>query len=226
MNRTILVVGASSSIAAETAQLLTDQGHTVLQWSRSEVPGGSVVTDYVTGDLPELPDSLDGVIYFPGTVRLAPFHRISLDQFREDWEINVGGFIRIVQETLPKLQKGTDPAIVGISTVAVQTGLGFHASVSQAKGALEGLVRALAAEYAPKGIRVNGVAPSLTESNATASMVNTDEKRERMGKRHPLGRIGAPRDIAEAVSFLVGDRSTWITGQVLGVDGGFGVLRQ
>ncbi|MFP4211541.1 MAG: SDR family NAD(P)-dependent oxidoreductase [Alkalispirochaeta sp.] len=226
MSRTILLVGASSTIAGETAQLLTDQGDTVLRWSRSELSGGSVVTDYLNGDLPETPESLDGVIYFPGTVRLAPFHRITIDQFREDWAINVGGFIRIVQEMLPKLQKGTNPAVVAISTVAVQTGLGFHASVSQAKGALEGLVRALAAEYAPKGIRFNGVAPSLTESQATASMVNTDEKRDRMGKRHPLGRIGAPRDIAEAVAFLVGDKSTWITGQVLGVDGGFGVIRQ
>jgi NAD(P)-dependent dehydrogenase (short-subunit alcohol dehydrogenase family) len=226
MKRTVLVVGASSALAGETVSILENEGVSVVKWSRKELPGGTIVSDYVKGDLAELPETLDGLLYFPGTVRLAAFNRITLDQFREDWEVNVAGFIRVLQFVLPKLLKGTHPSVVAVSTVAVRTGLGFHASVGQAKGALEGLIRSLAAEYASKGIRFNAVAPSLTESDLTKHLVDTDEKRDRMGKRHPLGRIGRPDDIAEAIAFLAGEKSSWITGQILGVDGGFGALRQ
>lgn len=225
MKRTVLVVGASSALAGETVSILKDQGAAVIQWSRKDIPGATVVSDYVRGDLAELPEKLDGLLYFPGTVRLAAFHRITLDHFREDWEVNVAGFIRILQVALPRLMKGTHPSVVVVSTVAAQTGMGFHASVAQAKGALEGLVRSLAAEYAPKGIRFNAVAPSLTDSDMTRHLVDTEEKRDRMGKRHPLGRIGRPDDIAEAIAFLSGEKSSWITGQILGVDGGLGTLR-
>lgn len=224
--RTVLLVGASSTIAQKTAEILENEGTHTIQWSRQPLPSGETVDSYVNGTLPELPDQLDGLVYFPGTVRLSPFHRITAEQFKEDWEINVAGFIRVVQAVLPSLGNGTDPSVVGITTVAVQTGLGFHASVSQSKGALEALIRALAAEYAPKGIRFNAVAPSLTESDLTKHLVNTEEKRERMAKRHPLGRFGRPEDIAQAIGYLVGTGSSWVTGQVIGVDGGYGTLRQ
>ena len=224
--RTVLLVGASSAIARKTAEVLEREGIEPIRWSRQQLPVGETVESYMDGPLPEIPDKLDGLVYFPGTVRLTAFHRVTLQQFQEDWEINVAGFIRILQAALPALGNGTDASVVGITTVAVQTGLGFHASVSQSKGALQGLIRALAAEYAAKGIRFNAVAPSLTESGLTANLVNSDEKRERMGKRHPLGRIGQPQDIAEAIAYLVGNHSSWVTGQVIGVDGGYGTLRQ
>jgi NAD(P)-dependent dehydrogenase (short-subunit alcohol dehydrogenase family) len=121
--------------------------------------------------------------------------------------------------------KGTDPSVVAVSTVAVTTGLGFHASVSQAKGGLEAMIRALAAEYAPRRIRFNAVAPSLTDTPMTHSMVNTPEKKERMDQRHPLGRVGNPVDIANAITFLLSEKASWITGKVIGVDGGLGSLR-
>lgn len=224
--RTILIAGAGSTIAQSTISALHREHMNTILLSRGSDDGITTIEDY-GGDLPmDLPSSLDGLVYFPGTVRLAPFHRITLEQFREDWEINVGGFINVLQRVLPALERGTNPSVVGLTSVAVQTGLGFHASIAQAKGGLETLLRALAAEYAPRGIRFNAVAPSLVESKMTENLVNSEDKRDRMNKRHPLGRFGQPQDIAEAVTFLLGPRSTWITGQVLGVDGGYGATRQ
>jgi NAD(P)-dependent dehydrogenase (short-subunit alcohol dehydrogenase family) len=113
---------------------------------------------------------------------------------------------------------------VFISTVAVAQGMNFHTSISMAKGAVEGLTLALAAELAPT-IRVNAVAPSLTASPLADKLINSPEKLEASGKRHPLRRVGQPEDIAHAIHFLLGDQSSWITGQVLGVDGGMSSIR-
>jgi NAD(P)-dependent dehydrogenase (short-subunit alcohol dehydrogenase family) len=212
-------------MARATASTLSAEGHELIQWSRDSEEGFVQVEDYSAESLPELPERLDGLVYFPGTVTLKQFHRIDMDTFREEWHINVGGFIRTVQHALPALQKSDDGSVVGISSVAVQTGLSLHASVGQAKGALEGLIRSLAAEYAGKGLRFNGVAPSLTETPATERFTDSDEKKERMEKRHPLGRIGTPHDMANAVSFLLTESSSWMTGQILGIDGGYGDLR-
>jgi NAD(P)-dependent dehydrogenase (short-subunit alcohol dehydrogenase family) len=223
--KTILLIGAGSAIGQATREILESGGASVVAWSREGSEGSIAIGDYVDGNIPEIPEAIDGLVYLPGTVRLAPFHRIPIEKFREDWEINVGGFIRMLQSAIPALSKGTDSSVVAVSTVAVGTGLGFHASVSQAKGALEGLIRALAAEYAQKGIRFNAVAPSLTDTPLTHSMVSTDEKKQRMGQRHPLGRIGEPEDIAHTIAFLLSEQASWITGQVIGVDGGLGSLR-
>ena len=223
--KNVLLVGAGSAIGKAARGLLEADGAEVIAWSRDGSSDSIALGDYVHGDLPDLPETLDGMVYLPGTARLAPFNRITLESFREDWEINIGGFIRILQKAVLALTKGSDPSVVAVSTVAVGTGLSFHTSVSQAKGALEAMIRALAAEYAPKRVRFNAVAPSLTDTPMTHSMVNTPEKKERLEKRHPLGRIGSPEDIANAIVFLLSDRASWITGQVLGVDGGIGSLR-
>jgi NAD(P)-dependent dehydrogenase (short-subunit alcohol dehydrogenase family) len=114
-------------------------------------------------------------------------------------------------------------AIVLFSTVAVQTGLPFHASIASAKGAVEGLTRSLAAELAPK-IRVNAVAPSLTDTPLAAQLLSSDDKRSASAKRHPLKRIGTPEDIANTALFLLEDSSAWMTGQIIGVDGGLGTV--
>ncbi len=132
--------------------------------------------------------------------------------------------IRSLQSVLPRLLKSTQASVVAYSTVAVQQGMPFHASVAVAKGALEGLTRSLAAEYAPK-MRVNAIAPSLTNTPLAGKLLSSDEKVEKMNERHPLKRVGTPEDVAQCTYFLLSDTSSWMTGQIIGLDGGMGALK-
>jgi NAD(P)-dependent dehydrogenase (short-subunit alcohol dehydrogenase family) len=175
-------------------------------------------------DLPFLPQQLDGLVYCPGSVNLKPFQRIKPEEFISDYELQVVGAVKTIQAALPNLRQSNHPSILLFSTVAVQMGFNFHTQVASSKGAVEGLMRALAAELAPK-IRVNCVAPSLTHTPLTQSLINTDEKRALNEQRHPLKRIGNPADIADAVEFLLSEKASWITGQVLHVDGGISKLK-
>ena len=125
---------------------------------------------------------------------------------------------------LPRLKKSGNASIVLFSTVAVQSGLPFHTQVAASKGALEGLTKALAAELAPT-IRVNCIAPSLTDTPLAASLLNTEQKKEAIALRHPLKRIGTAGDIANMASFLLSPKASWITGQILHVDGGMSSLK-
>ena len=125
---------------------------------------------------------------------------------------------------MPKLKKAENPSIVLFSTVAVQTGFPFHAQVSASKGAIEGLTKALAAEFAPK-IRVNCIAPSLTDTPLTAPLLNTDQKREANAMRHPLKKYGTAKNIADMAAFLLSEKGSWISGQIFHVDGGMSTLK-
>ena len=171
-----------------------------------------------------LPQQIDGLVYCPGSVNLKPFHRIKPEEFAGDYELQVIGAVKIIQAVLPLLRQSNHPSIVLFSTVAVQMGFNFHSQVAASKGAIEGLMRALAVEFAPK-IRVNCVAPSITETPLTQNLINTDEKRAQNEQRHPMKRIGKPTDIADAVEFLLSEKSSWITGQVIHVDGGMSKLK-
>ena len=142
----------------------------------------------------------------------------------DDYQLQVIGAIKSIQAALPALKKGNQPAIVLFSTAAVQTGLNFHSMVSASKGALEGMTRALAAEFAPT-IRVNCIAPSLTDTPMAAALLNTEEKRNANALRHPLRRIGTPADIAHMAEFLLTEKSGWVTGQIMHVDGGISRLK-
>jgi len=172
----------------------------------------------------EMPEVLHGMVYCPGSIRLAQFQRLTDEDFMEDFNLHVLGAVRIIRNSLSALQKAQGSSIVLISTVAVHRGMSFHASVATMKAGLEGLMRALAAEFVRRKIRVNAVAPSLTDTPQAAKLLETEEKRERAAQRHPLGRYGNPRDIAHAITFLLSDESSWITGQVLSVDGGLSVI--
>jgi NAD(P)-dependent dehydrogenase (short-subunit alcohol dehydrogenase family) len=134
------------------------------------------------------------------------------------------GAVEVLQTYLPNLKKGQHPSVVLLSSVAAQTGLPFHASISMAKAAIEGLTMALAAEWAPS-IRVNAVAPSLTDSPLSERFLSTPEKTEAAKNRNPMKKVGSPQEIAEAICFLLNDSSSWMTGQVLTTDGGYGKLR-
>jgi NAD(P)-dependent dehydrogenase (short-subunit alcohol dehydrogenase family) len=165
------------------------------------------------------------LVYCPGSINLKPFHRFEIEDFRNDYEINVLGAVKVLQACLKPLKKSGSASVVLFSTVAVQVGLGFHASIASAKGAVEGLVKTLAAEWALSGIRVNAVAPSLTDTPLASQLLASDEKKEASKKRHPMGRYGSPDDIAGTVYYLLSEDSTWMTGQILHVDGGLSSVK-
>jgi NAD(P)-dependent dehydrogenase (short-subunit alcohol dehydrogenase family) len=153
-----------------------------------------------------------------------PFNRIASKDFIKDYNLQVVGAVKVIQAALPKLKESKNGSIVLFSTVAVQLGLNFHSLVASSKGAIEGLTKALAAELAPT-IRVNCIAPSLTNTPLAASLLNSDQKIDANAQRHPLKRVGTPLDIANAVEFLLTDKSSWVTGQILSIDGGMSTIK-
>ena len=231
MSKNILIVGASSGIGLETAKSLLSKGYNIFSASRNQ-PDLEGIT-HLTWDAQNpdssvftpLPDEIHGVVYCPGTINLKPFNRLSQDDFKHDFQINVLGAVSVLQAVLPKLKKANGASVVLFSTVAAKIGLGFHASVAASKGAIEGLTLSLAAELSSNKIRVNCVAPSLTDTPLAKNLLSSDEKKEASNKRHPIGRFGTSADIANITSFLISDESSWITGQVLGVDGGMGSIK-
>jgi NAD(P)-dependent dehydrogenase (short-subunit alcohol dehydrogenase family) len=230
MDETYLVVGGTSGIGKAVVSALLDRGARVWEASRSEKGLGGdarhIRYDAASGEFPSdtLPNRLSGLVYCPGTIRLRPFQRLTDDDFREDLEINLIGAVRTIRACLPALKKSPEPSgIVLFSSVAVGTGMAFHSSVAGAKGAVEGLTRSLAAELAP-AVRVNAVAPSLTDTPLAGSLLANDEKRRAAVGRHPLRRLSAPEEVARTVLFLLTE-APGVTGQVLPVDGGISSVR-
>ncbi len=231
--KNVLVVGGSSGIGLAIVKTLNEKNCNLYVGSRTAdalaaLPGVRHLPLDVAEDsleLDDLPPELHGLAYCPGTIRLRPFQRLGTEAFLEDYRINLLGAVNVIQKCLPRLRKSkTGASIVLFSTVAVQTGMPFHASIASAKGAVEGLTRALAAEFAPR-IRVNAIAPSLTETPLAESLLSTEGKRSAAAERHPLKRIGSPQDIAQLAVHLLSDNGSWISGQIIHVDGGMGALR-
>lgn len=226
-----LVIGASSGIGKQVASQLAAGGHKVFaSYNKNEVASSENIEFYKVDVLEEeldlhfLPETLDGLVYCPGSINLKPFNRIKPADFTADFNLQVGGAVKIIQAVFPKMKNSEQAAIVLFSTVAVQMGLPFHTQVSASKGAIEGLTKALAAELSPK-IRVNCIAPSLTDTPLAASLLNTDQKQEANAQRHPLKRIGQPADIANMAEFLLSAKSGWVTGQIFHVDGGMSTIK-
>jgi len=227
--KTILIIGGNSGIGYETAKQLKEQGHRVIAAVRNPEPleALGIETQPFEATAPselDLPDTLDGLVYFPGSINLKPFHRLSSADFAQDYAINAQGAVHCLQQALPALKKSPLASVILFSTVAVQTGMPYHASIAMAKGAIEGLTRSLAAELAPK-IRVNAIAPSLTDTPLASTLLNDDTKRQASAKRHPLNQVGDPQDLAALAPLLLSDQSKFITGQVLSADGGMSSVK-
>lgn len=226
---TYLLIGGNSGIGLATAGLLKSQSHEVLASSRSDenlAALGIPVQPFDALD-PQplvLPEMLDGLIYFPGTITLKPFHRLTAEDFLHDFRVNCLGAVHAIQQALPALKNAPAASIVLFSTVAVAQGMAFHASIAAAKAAVEGLTKSLAAELAPK-IRVNAIAPSLTDTPLASMLLGNDAKREAAAKRHPLQTVGDPAHTAQLAAFLLSEASASLTGQIFRPDGGLSSVR-
>lgn len=230
MNRNILVVGGTSGIGAALVKILRkNEDRLVLLSRRSPSVNDAAVThhtfDATSDPFPTeaLPDQLDGLVYCPGSINLKPFRTLREQHFEEDFRINVLGAVKVLQAAEKSL-KAVGGSVVLFSTVAVAQGMPFHASTAASKAAVEGLARSLAAEWAPQ-VRVNVIAPSLTDTPLAGRLLNTDQKKQAAAERHPLKKIGSPEEIASMAAFLLSEKGRWITGQVFGIDGGMSALR-
>ncbi|WP_415374461.1 SDR family NAD(P)-dependent oxidoreductase [Patiriisocius sp. Uisw_017] len=226
--KNILLIGGSYGIGLEVAHLLKDNNNVIIASRSSDnIPDNvtHIKFDVESDDIStlDLPETLEGLAYFPGSINLKPFKRLKIEAFQKDLDINFMSLVKVLHGILPKLTAAENSSLVFFSTVAVKVGMPFHTSVAASKGAIEGFAKALAAEYAPK-IRVNVIAPSLTDTPLANRLLSTEEKKEKMGKRHPLKRVGTAKDIANCAAFLINDESSWMTGQIIGLDGGMSTL--
>ncbi|MBC7440740.1 MAG: SDR family oxidoreductase [Flavobacterium sp.] len=227
--KNILLIGGSYGIGLAIAKELENKNNIFVASRTYEAINSLNVThipfDVTTDilDVSKLPAVIDGLVYCPGSINLRPFRGLKMETFESDMQINFFNMVKVVQQILPQLTASNQASIVLFSSVAATMGMPFHTSVAAAKGAIEGFAKALAAEYAPK-IRVNVIAPSLTNTPLADKFLNNETKQEKSAERHPLKRFGQPEDLAKMAAFLLSENTSWISGQVLHVDGGMSTL--
>ena len=226
MKKNILIIGGSSGIGLQIVKKLNEE-HNIFVANRTNESLSGLNHQYIKVDVSKetldssyLPDSLDGLVYCPGSINLRPFRGLKPETFIEDFNLNVMGAVRSINAVLKNLNNSSQASIVLFSTVAVQIGMPFHSCVAVSKGAIEGLTRSLAAELAPK-ISVNAIAPSLVNTPLAEKFLNSESKMERAVERHPLKKVGSADEIANFAIHLLFN-SSWMTGQILGIDGGIG----
>ncbi|MFC4269784.1 SDR family NAD(P)-dependent oxidoreductase [Polaribacter marinivivus] len=220
--RNILVIGGSKGIGKAIITNLVEENHvynvsrTSPDFSHNNLTHFSL--DILTDELPEI-DKIDTLIYCPGSINLKPISRLKLEEFRDDFEINVIGAVKTIQKYLPKLKEGNSPNILLFSTVASKLGMPFHASVAAAKSAVEGLTKSLGAELAPT-IRVNAIAPTVTDTDLASKLLRNDRMIENITERHPLKKYLQPKEVADLATFLTSDKAKSISGQIFELDCG------
>lgn len=226
-----IIAGGRTGIGRLLADRLLTAGHELLILGRSEPSGLGASATFHRVDfsdeqpvLPEVGEPIAGIAYMPGTIRLKPFRSLTAQDYLDDFRINVLGAIHLLRRYEANLKRAERPSVVLFSTVAVRTGMPFHASIASAKGAVEGLTRSLAAEWAPT-IRVNAIAPSLTDTDLAAGLLSTESKRLAAIERHPLRRIVDPSEPASLAEWLLAGTSASVSGQVFPVDAGLGSLK-
>lgn len=217
----VLLVGASSDISMSLQNNFSSNYEFISLSSNSDFSSIDNFNILDPATFLEI-DSIDGIVYFPGSINLKPFKRLSMDEFKKDYDINVLGVLNILKFYQSKLTIGA--SVVFISSVAASVGMPFHSSISMCKSSLEALARSLAAEWAPK-VRVNCVAPSLVNTKLSERFFRNEKQQEQMNSRHPLNKTGNPEDISNAIEFLLSKKSSWVTGQILNIDGGISSLK-
>jgi 3-oxoacyl-[acyl-carrier protein] reductase len=224
---TLIAIGGNTGITAEV--LRQSPANRIIAYSRNELPADLSSVERtawdVTEDFPGLPEdveSIDGFIYGPGTINLRPFKSLKLEDFYRDFEINVMGAVKALQVCLPKM---TNATAVFFSTVASHLGMSFHSSIVMAKSALEGLIKSLAAEYVSKKVHFYGLALSLVDTSLAANFLSNEKKKEQMADRHPLKRVGSPEEVAMIANDLLVGKYSWMTGQIISLDGGISSIR-
>lgn len=221
--KTYIVIGGSRGIGLSLVNLLLENNNKVINISRNK-PDLShdnlthYSADVLKDELPEV-ESCDGLVYCPGSINLKPVARLKLDDFREDYEINVIGAVKTIQAYLPRLKTGQNPSIVLFSTVAVKLGMPFHASVAAAKAGVEGLTKSLGAELAPT-VRVNAIAPTVTDTDLASKLLRNDKMIENITERHPLKKFLKPDEVANMAAFLLSENASSLSGQIFEMDCG------
>jgi NAD(P)-dependent dehydrogenase (short-subunit alcohol dehydrogenase family) len=220
--RKIVIVGGSKGIGSAIVANLIENNE-VINISRTppEMNHQNLThysCDILTEELPNL-EGVDGLVYCPGSINLKPVSRLSLEDFRTDFEINVLGAVKSIQKYLPQLKKGENPSILLFSTVASKLGMPFHASIATSKSGVEGLVKSLGAELAPT-IRVNAIAPTVTNTDLASKLLRNERMIENITERHPLKRFLSPEDVASTAAFLLSDKAISFSGQIFEMDCG------
>ena len=230
MTKNILIIGASSDIGLEICKLANADGHNIYATSRDDANANNF-DNFIQLDpnksldaLDDLPEDIGGLVYCPGTINLRSLQRLTLEDIKNEMEVNFYGAFNIIKKVLPNLKKNDGASVVLFSTVAVKTGMPMHSSIAAAKGALEGLAKSLAAELAPR-VAINCVAPSIVDTKLAANILSTDERKQASADRHPLKTIGSINSIANSAYFLLQAKENWISGQIFRPDGGLSALK-
>ena len=220
--RYILIIGGTKGIGKAIIDLLIEENKiTCMSRNVSDFNHENynhIQLDATLDDFPDL-EKIDSLVYCPGSINLKPISTLSIEDFRNDFELNVIGAVKSIKKYLPLLKKGENPSILLFSTVATKLGMPYHASVSASKSAIDGIVKTLGAELAPK-IRINAIAPTITNTELASKILRNEKVLENMIERHPLKKILSADEVAKMAKFLISEDGSSISGQIINMDAG------